>query len=261
MTISHTSVGDSDASPVTVGHGPRRVLALHGWFGSARGWGWLPELIDAERFTWAFLDYRGYGARTGVAGDHSIAEISCDALALADSLGWDTFSVVGHSMGGSAAQRVLADAPGRVERLVGISPVPAGGVPFDLQGWALFDGAAANPGNRRAIIDLTTGNRLSSRWLDEMVQFSLDHSTREAFGAYLTAWARTDFTDDVKGNQVPALAVVGEHDPALGADTMRETWMRHYPNARLEVLANAGHYAMYETPVRLVTVLEDFLGQ
>ncbi|SCE94283.1 alpha/beta fold hydrolase [Micromonospora mirobrigensis] len=251
MTIGH----------VGVGHGPRRVLALHGWFGSARGWGWLPELIDGERFTWAFLDYRGYGERMAVAGEHSIAEISADALALADSLGWETFSVVGHSMGGSAAQRVLADAPDRVERLVGISPVPAGGVPFDLRSWALFDGAAGNPDNRRAIIDLTTGNRLAGHWLDAMVRFSLDQSTPEAFGAYLTAWARTDFTDEVKGNPVPALAVVGAHDPALGADTIRETWMRHYPNADLEVLAEAGHYAMYETPVRLVTVVEEFLGR
>ncbi|MGW4498755.1 alpha/beta fold hydrolase [Micromonospora sp. NPDC004336] len=258
MTNNHPG---TDAGPVSVGHGPRRVLALHGWFGSARGWGPLPDLIDTDRFTWAFLDCRGYGARTGVAGEHTIAEVAGDALHLADSLGWDTFSVVGHSMGGSAAQRVLADAPGRVERLVGISPVPAGGVPFDLRSWALFDGAADNPANRRAIIDLTTGNRLSGHWLDEMVRFSLDNCTREAFGAYLTAWARTDFTDEVKGNPVPALAVVGEHDPALGADTMRETWLRHYPNARLEVLANAGHYAMFETPVRLVTVLEEFLGR
>ncbi|MGK5740317.1 alpha/beta fold hydrolase [Micromonospora sp. URMC 103] len=259
MTISHRS--DADAGPVSVGRGPRKVLALHGWFGSARGWGWLPELVDRDRYTWAFLDYRGYGARAGVEGDHTIAEIGRDALDLADALGWETFSVVGHSMGGIAAQRVLADAPGRVDRLVGISPVPAGGVPFDLQSWALFDGAAVDPGNRRTIIDLTTGNRLSGRWVDEMVRFSLDQSTREAFGAYLAAWARTDLTDEVKGNPVPALAVVGEHDPALGADTIRETWMRHYPNAQLEVLANAGHYAMYETPVRLVTVIEEFLGQ
>jgi pimeloyl-ACP methyl ester carboxylesterase len=76
-------------------------------------------------------------------------------------LGWDRFSVVGHSMGGSATQRVLADAPDRVERLIGISPVPAGGVPFDEQGWALFSGAAANPANRAAIIDLILAEFLS----------------------------------------------------------------------------------------------------
>jgi pimeloyl-ACP methyl ester carboxylesterase len=250
--------GDAEMA-TSVGSGPRRVLALHGWFGSARGWGTLPDLIDPDRFTWAFLDCRGYGERRDVTGEYTIAEIGRDALALADDLGWDRFAVVGHSMGGSAAQRVLADSPERVERLVGISPVPAGGVPFDEQGRALFSGAADDPGNRRAIIDLTTGNRLSRRWLDEMVRASARDSTVEAFGAYLPAWADTDFAAEIAGNPVPALAVVGEHDPALGQAAMRGSWLTHYPNARLEVLANAGHYAMYETPVRLVTVLEEFL--
>ncbi|GGQ50610.1 alpha/beta fold hydrolase [Couchioplanes azureus] len=243
----------------TVGSGPINVLALHGWFGSARGWGYLLELIDPERFTWAFLDYRGYGDRRDVAGEHTLAEISRDALAAADDLGWDRFAVAGHSMGGSAAQHVLADAPQRVTHLVGISPVPAGGVPFDERGWALFDGAAGDPANRRAIIDLTTGNRLSSHWLDRMVQENLESSTAAAFGAYLSAWARADLTDRVKGSPVPALAVVGAHDPALGAATMEATWMTTYPHARLEIIAEAGHYAMYETPVRLVTIMEEFL--
>jgi pimeloyl-ACP methyl ester carboxylesterase len=250
MAISHVSVG----------HGPRKVLALHGWLGSAHGWGWLPDLIDGDRFTWAFMDCRGYGGRMEVTGDHSVAEISADAQVLADELGWDTFAVVGHSMGGMAAQRMLADAPDRVERLVGISPVPAGGVPFDDAGWALFSGAAADRDNRRAIIDLTTGNRLSGHWLDAMTQFSIENSAREAFAAYLVTWARTDFVSMIKGNPVAALAVVGETDPALGADLIRQTWLEHYPNTELEVLPNAGHYAMYETPVRLATVLEEFLG-
>lgn len=249
MTIAH----------IQVGHGPHRVLALHGWFGSARGWGWLPELIDADRFSYAFMDFRGYGSRIAEPGGYTVAEMAGDALSLADQLGWDTFSVLGHSMGGIVAQRVLADAPSRVDRLVGISPVPAGGVPFDEAGWALFDGAAADAANRRAIIDLTTGGRLSGHWLDGMVRFSLEESDRAAFGAYLTAWARTDLTGEVQGNPVPALAVVGGHDPALGEQTMRQTWLRHYPNARLEVCPDAGHYAMYETPVYLDTVLTAFL--
>jgi len=33
-----------------------------------------------------------------------------------------------------------------------------------------------------------------------------------------------------------------------------------HTDSRLEVLANAGHYGMFETPVRLVTVLEEFLA-
>lgn len=244
---------------IIVGSGPRRVLALHGWFGSAAGWGWLPELIDRDRFTYAFMDCRGYGDRMDVGGEYTMAEISADALTLVGELGWERFSVVGHSMGGGAAQQILADAPARVERLVGISPVPAGGVPFDEQGWTLFDSAAGDPDARRTIIDMTTGGRLSRLWLDRMVAFSLEHSTRESFAAYLPAWAHIDIVSEIKGNPVPALAVVGETDPALGAAAMEPTWQRHYPHAQVEVLANAGHYAMHETPVRLATVLERFL--
>jgi hypothetical protein len=33
---------------LTVGSGDHHVLALHGWFGSARGWGSLPGFLDEE---------------------------------------------------------------------------------------------------------------------------------------------------------------------------------------------------------------------
>lgn len=243
----------------TYGDGDHRVVVLHGWFGDAESWSpWLRHL-DAGRFTYAFPDYRGYGARRGEAGEYTMAEISADMLRVADALGWEQFSLLGHSMGGMAAQRVLADAPERVRRMVGVSPVPAGGVPFDDDAWALFFGAADNPQNRRAIIDFTTGNRHTGVWLDAMVKRSLESSERDAFAAYLQAWARTDFHDAIVGRELPVKVIVGEHDPALGAEVMRETFLQWYPNAELEVLAGAGHYAMEETPIALATVVERFL--
>jgi pimeloyl-ACP methyl ester carboxylesterase len=245
--------------PAVVGSGPLHVLALHGWFGSGAGWGPFADLLDGNRYSVAFPDYRGYGARRGEDGAFTLAEIAADALAAADELGWSQFVVMGHSMGGTAMQRVLADAPERVRAMVGISPVPSTGVPFDEQGWALFSSAAEDRGSRSAIIDLTTGNRLSSTWVDRMVQFSLDQSDARAFGAYLEAWAHTDFAAEVRGRPVPVLVVVGEHDPALGAPVMQQTFLEQYPNATLEVLPNAGHYTMFETPVALFTSVERFL--
>lgn len=248
-----------DDSPRVIGSGPHTVICLHGWFGSATGWGdTFTSMLDTKRFRYLFVDYRGYGERKEVAGDYTIDEIAQDVLQVADEFKADTFSLVGHSMGGSAVQRVLGLAPDRVEALVGISPVGAGGVPFDDEGWALFDGAAHDDTNREAIIDITTGNRLSARWIDQIVQHSVAHSTRQAFGDYLTAWAKTDHSADVPAHE-RSLAIVGEHDPAMGEATIRATWMQQHPQSGLEVMANAGHYAMYETPVRLVTVLEEFL--
>ncbi|MGI8531575.1 MAG: alpha/beta fold hydrolase [Geodermatophilaceae bacterium] len=247
-------------SELIVGDGPVKVLALHGWFGSATGWGQLPGLIDTERFSYAFLDNRGYGARRDEAGEYSLSELSADARALTDRLGWDRYALLGHSMGGAVALRVWADAPAAVTALVGVSPVPASGVPFDEQTWALFDGAAREDANRYAIIDFTTGNRNSATWLNQMVAFSVAESTREAFGAYLASWAHASFVGELPEPSIPVTVIVGEHDPALGADTMRATWLAQLPGAALEVLANAGHYAMFETPVALATRIEQALS-
>jgi pimeloyl-ACP methyl ester carboxylesterase len=242
-----------------VGHGAHDVLVLHGWFGDARSFAPMEPALDGDAFRYAFMDCRGYGGMRGVPGAYSIDEIAVDALALADHLGFAQFSLVGHSMGAKAAQRVLARAPHRIRKLVALTPVPASAVPFDDAGWQLFSGAADEPANRYAIIDYTTGNRLSRVWLQRMVDYSLAHSAREAFAGYLPAWARTDFTADVDGLRLPVKVVVGEHDAALTTSVMQATYLQTYPDAELEVMANAGHYPMHETPVALATSIENFL--
>ncbi|MFE1411610.1 alpha/beta fold hydrolase [Streptomyces sp. NPDC058746] len=105
-----------------IGTGPVRVIVLHDWFGTSANWGSVLDYLDPEEFSYAFLDYRGYGERRDVSGRHTLAEIADDVLELADQLGWDTFSLLGHSMGGKAIQQVLVRAPERVEKLIGLTP-------------------------------------------------------------------------------------------------------------------------------------------
>lgn len=243
-----------------VGEGAHAVLCLHGWFGSGEGWGYLPEVADRRDFTWWFPEMRGYGARRAESGDFTMKEYAADALALADEQGLETFSVVGHSMGGKAAAALLALAPDRVRALVGISPVPPAPVPLDDDGRALFFGAPENDDNRRAIIDLTTGNRNSARWLDDMVAFSRANSSLEAFTGAVRSWVDDDYLAEVGRPETPIACIVGEHDPALSAEVMRQSWMQIYPNVTLIELASCGHYAMHESPVWLATQIETFLA-
>ena len=248
------------SSYVTVGSGDHHVLAIHGWFGSARGWSSFPEFIDGSAYTYVFMDLRGYGARIQTAGEFTVDEVAADALAVADDLGWDRFSVVGHSMCAKFAHRMLLQAPDRVRALVGLNPVPAGATPFDEQGWALFSGAPENPGNRAAIIDFTTGNKLTKTFINRVVQNSLDNSTVKAFAAYLQAWAKSDFSAQAKvDTDTPVKLIVGVNDPAMSADVMEQTWRVFFPNAELTILPDAGHYPMFESPVSLATSIEEFL--
>ena len=135
-------------SHIVVGSGEHGVIVLHGWFGSASGWGCFTDYVDGSRFTYAFMDCRGYGGSRDISGDYTMEEVAADAVAVADELGWREFSIVGHSMGGVALQRVLVDSPGRARRLVGINPIAASPYPYDEQRWALFSGRADNRNNR-----------------------------------------------------------------------------------------------------------------
>ena len=250
-------------SPVILGSGGHRVVAVHGWFGSAQGWGSLPQYLDGSTHTYAFMDLRGYGTRKDVPGEYTLEEAAGDVLAVADELGWTEFSVIGHSMGGKIGHKVLHQAPSRVRRLVGINPVPAAATPMDEQTWGLFDGAAADPRNREAIIDFTTGSRLTKTFIDHVAGHSLETSDVHAFSAYLRMWAKEDFSAQVSsaGSGVPVKVIVGETDPAISAEVARETWLVYFPGAELEVMTNAGHYPMFETPVALATSIERFLAR
>jgi len=242
-----------------VGSGPRKVIVLHGWFGDRHSFAEVEPLLDQQAFTWVFMDYRGYGDMKAVPGTYTMDEIAEDTIALADSLSFSDFALVGHSMGGMAVQRVLSRAPERVRSLVAITPVPASGVPFDADGWALFSGAAERRENRYAIIDYTTGNRHPKEWIDRIVDRSLECANPKAFAAYLTAWAKTDFSAEVKGLTHQVKVIVGAHDPALNADVAKATFLAWYPNATLEVLPAAGHYPMIEAPADLARSMQTFL--
>ena len=157
-----------NAGAMILGAGPHKVLVLHGWFGHARAWGPLLDSLDTERFTYAFMDYRGYGARKDQTGAYTMDEIAADAIHLVDALGWGRFSVVGHSMGGMAALRVAVEAPQRVDRVLGINAVPPSGYPFNDEGWGFFSQATGSADVRYAILDLTTGKRLTPVFLHKL---------------------------------------------------------------------------------------------
>lgn len=251
MTIGHTLIGN----------GENNVVVLHGWLGDHTAFEPTYDALDTDTFTYAFVDYRGYGKSKDTTGKHTMEEIAGDVMELVDELGWHEFHLVGHSMGGMAAQRVLLDIndPERIRSVVAITPVPACGVPFDEANTQLFNGAIRNDENRKMILDFTTGNRNSEKWLDHMVKHSREATTEKAFADYLTAWTQTNFADEIKGNKTPVCVCIGEYDPAFTEEAMNQTYLDWLPNSELALITNAGHYPMLETPVQMATVMETFM--
>ncbi|MDO5629929.1 MAG: alpha/beta hydrolase [Mobilicoccus sp.] len=244
-----------------IGDGDHAILCLHGWYGHAHGWGYLPDVIDTDRFTYWLPEMRGYGDRRSEQGDYTMWEFGTDAIAAADEAGLERFSLLGHSMGGKAAAAVLAQVPERVQAFIGLSAVWVAPTPLDDDGEALFFGAPQDPQKRYGIIDFTTGNRHSAHWVQSMVDDSLATSTTEAFTGAVESWVRDDYTEQVGTIEVPALFITGAHDPALSADLARQTWLPAAPQGRVVELAGSGHYATHEEPVALATTIEAFLTE
>lgn len=242
-----------------IGSGPQKVIILHGWWGDYTAYAAMFPYLDGEKFTYAFMDYRGYGKSVHMAGDHTIEQIACDAIALADELGWQKFHAIGHSMGGMAVQKIMHKAQGRVQCVIAITPVPACGSSLDEDGIDLFHGATESDENRTAILNFLTSSRLSDGWYKYIVRRSHETTTTEAFHDYMLAWTETDFTDEVKGDKTPLLVLVGEYDQAITADAMTQTMLEWYPNATFDIIQNSGHFPMSETPVRLATIMENYL--
>ena len=102
------------SSPVILGSGEHHVLAVHGWFGSASGWGSLPEYLDGSAYTYVFMDLRGYGDRMKVSGQFTMAEAAADVLVLADELGWERFSLRVRCLLPPRGGRLLLPGAGRL---------------------------------------------------------------------------------------------------------------------------------------------------
>lgn len=245
---------------VRVGDGPLRVIVLHGWLTDAASWAPFQESADTASYSWCFMDARGYGLSRARSGEFTTEELARDAIAIADALGWDEFSLVGHSMSGLAIQRGLLAAPGRVHKVVGVSPVPACGGGLGERR-ALFDLAVTDPKARATIIDFSTGNRRSPQWVHELTQRSFACSNAVAVRGYLNSWAVDDIRDRIIGTPTSVGVVVGEHDPSLSPRRMADTWLAWYPDARMEILEDAGHYPMQEQPAALARAVDRLLGR
>lgn len=95
------------------------VLFLHGFAADLRTWDGVWAHLDNDRCLLRY-DLRGFGLTPqGAGGPFSHSD---DLLALLDAAGLDRVDLVGVSMGGATCVNFALDHPGRVRRLVLVSP-------------------------------------------------------------------------------------------------------------------------------------------
>lgn len=266
MTISNPAVQIPEGlGHVLHGQGAEKVLALHDWMGDAANFDPLLPYLDLGRYTYAFADLRGYGSSRHLGGPYTVEQVAADGFRLADSLGWDHFHLLGHSMSGMAAQRMALDdwtsKARRLQSIAAVTPVSADGYPADEATRKFLWDLIGHRELSELGFSLLTGQRHGAGWSRLKAERHLLTASKEALEGFYRMWLETDFSADIRRAQIatPLLVIGGRQDlPGFQEEHLRRTFGAWYPDPELTFITDAGHYPMQETPVYLASLIERF---
>jgi haloacetate dehalogenase len=278
---------ETEIELVRWGEGPP-VLLLHGYPQTHAMWHLLAPRL-AEDFTVVAADLRGYGDSSKPFGeeDHSTYSkraMAGDQAAVMESLGFDSFAVVGHDRGGRVAHRMALDYPDRVTKLAVLDIVPTRHI-FETVGkelatayyhWFFYIQPYDLPetligGNPSYYLRKKLGGWGTS--LETFTQEALaeyercfDTATIHASCEDYRAAASIDLTHDGKdqdeGHKVecPLLALWGGRGVMERLYDVEAVWREYATDVRGKPL-DAGHFLAEERPRETMLELKEFLGE
>jgi pimeloyl-ACP methyl ester carboxylesterase len=271
-TVSTRTIGALDLSVVEAGQGGRPLLLVHGFTGAKEDFGdWFETLAD-DGWWVAAPDQRGHGAsaKPDAEADYSLAHFADDLAALVDELGWSTFCLLGHSMGGAIVEEMALRMPERVEKLVlmdthhgpweGLDPesVQKGGDIIRTEGLpALLELLDAFAGERSEADQRMRDTRPGYIEFGESKMAVVSPAMYAAMAYELHV--RADRLAELAEFPKPTLVIVGEQDDDFlvrAAERMAETM----PDATLAIIEKAAHSPQFENPDAWYEALSTFLG-
>lgn len=238
------------------------LLFIHGWPHNRTLWSAQLSGLSTHARCLA-PDLRGFGGST-VSGPYSVAQYADDLVAFLDSLGIDRAVVCGLSMGGYVAMAMLRHHRDRVRALILTSTRATADTPearekrMRLIAYVREQGVEALASRQlRAMVGETTFTSRPEP-LEELRRLMADAPLEGVVGGLQAMADRPDSTALLATLETPTLVIGGAEDtftsPAeLGA------MAAGIPNARLELIATAGHVCAFERPAAFNHLVSEFL--
>lgn len=104
----------------------RPVLALHGWLDNAATYIPLAQHLTGVRLAALDLPGHGHSGHRSPGMHYHFVDYISDVVAAADALGWERFTLLGHSLGAAVASITAAVIPERIDKLAvieGLGPL------------------------------------------------------------------------------------------------------------------------------------------
>lgn len=253
--MPHAVVNDGELFYEEVGDGPT-ILFHHGYTASHHRWDGVVERMQ-DRYRCIVMDCRGAGDSAHTDDGYNIAQYARDVIGMADHLGLERFTFVGHSMGGGIGMQLGLDHADRLDKLVLVAPIPSGGVPlktekhdFDRRLWVAKDREAWQLARR------TTTARLID---EEAFLADAESSLNVSAAHYDQSWesmAAFDVSDRLAEIMTPTLMVSAAADGLISANLQD---FHRLGNATLHVFSRVSHGIPREVPSGFTRVLVDFI--
>jgi pimeloyl-ACP methyl ester carboxylesterase len=239
------------------GQGPP-LMMLHGLGGNASTWAQQYRELGGERRVIGW-DAPGYGA-SDPHPDPGADSYADAVAALLDALELEQVDLLGHSMGGVIAPRIVQRHPGRVRRLV-LSATRASFAGESAEGFArrVEEFQTLTPeefGQRRAESMVSSA---APAEVFQAVARVASEVRREGYLGGVTLLSHADNRALLPRLSLPTLVVAGEDDRVAPPEHSQEI-AGLVPGARLEQLPGAAHAAYVEEAARYNALLRDFLS-
>ncbi len=93
------------------------VLALHGWLDNSMTFDLLAPKLQGLRIVAIDMAGHGHSGHRAPGAGYQLWDYALDALMATQQLGWERFSLLGHSLGGIISVLIAGAVPERIERL------------------------------------------------------------------------------------------------------------------------------------------------
>lgn len=93
------------------------VLALHGWLDNSMSFDLLAPKLQGLRIVAIDMAGHGHSGHRAPGAGYQLWDYALDALMATQQLGWEKFSLLGHSLGGIISVLIAGAVPERIERL------------------------------------------------------------------------------------------------------------------------------------------------
>jgi 3-oxoadipate enol-lactonase len=248
-----------------VGQGPA-VCLINGYRLSGAAWpaSFIARL--SSRCSVIVFDNRGTGRSAKPAAGYDLANMANDVVGLLDDLGLPRVHIFGFSMGGAIAQNVAIQYPNRVGRLI-LFGTFCGGIWAEPASYDVFRRLMPNPKQTpeeaaRQAWPVTYSPdylAINAEAAEQQMRRELEHPT-PAFVAerQMEALRKFDSYGDLPRIDAPTLVATGSHDVLVRPRNSRilASCIR---GARLEMLTDLGHRAIWEAPEEIAGLAGDFL--